>query len=111
MTQSFHRIVEQQIQKALAEGKLQGLQGEGEPLPDRAGEAFTDIATAVAARIMAEAGVLPEEFKFKKLLDAARESYQKADSEEARQAAMALIANLDQSYNIAVEARRRFMRP
>ena len=49
------RVVKRDIEKALAEGKLQGLQGEGEPLPDRAGEAFTDIATAVAARIMAEA--------------------------------------------------------
>ena len=109
MSHSFNRLVERQIQKALAEGQLQGLAGEGKPLPDRSGEAFTDMATAVAVRIMAEAGTLPEEFKIKKLLDAARESYRDAASEEEKRIAMALIADLEQRYNIAVEARRRFM--
>lgn len=111
MTQSFDRLVERQIQKALAEGKLRGLEGEGMPLPDRAGEAFTDMATAVAARIMAEAGALPEEFKIKKLLEAARQSYRDAQSQDAKRVAMALIADLEQRYNMAVEARRRFMGP
>lgn len=111
MTYSYGRLVEQQIQKALAEGKLRGLEGEGKPLPDRSGEAFIDMATAVAARIMAEAGALPEEFKIKKLLDAAKKSYREAESDDARRVAMALIADLQQRYNIAVEARRRFMGP
>ena len=109
MTLSFHHLVEQQIQKALAEGKLRGLEGEGKPLPDRSGEAFIDMATAVAARIMAEAGALPEEFKIKKLLEAAKQSYKEAEGDDAKRVAMALIADLQQRYNIAVEARRRFM--
>jgi hypothetical protein len=111
MAHSFDRLVERQIQKALAEGKLQGLEGEGKPLPDRSGEAFTDMATAVAVRIMAEAGVLPEEFKIKKLLDAAKQNYRDAETTEAKHLAMALIADLEQRYNIAVDARRRFMAP
>lgn len=109
MTQSFGRLVERQIQKALAEGKLRGLKGEGKPLPDRSGEAFTDMATAVAVRMMAEAGALPEEFKIKKVLEAAKQSYMEAEGDDARRVAMALIADLQQRYNIAVEARRRFM--
>ncbi|WP_294621398.1 DUF1992 domain-containing protein [uncultured Roseovarius sp.] len=111
MSQSLGRLVERQIQKALAEGKLQGLEGEGKPLPDRSGEAFTDMATAVAVRIMAEAGTLPEEFKIKKLLEAARENYRAAKTEDEKHVAMALIAELEQRYSIAVEARRRFMAP
>jgi hypothetical protein len=111
MSQSLGRLVERQIQKALAEGKLQGLEGEGKPLPDRSGEAFSDMATAVAVRIMAEAGTLPEEFKIKKLLEAARENYRAAKAEDEKRVAMALIAELEQRYNIAVEARRRFMAP
>jgi hypothetical protein len=103
--------VERQIQKALAEGKLRGLEGEGKPLPDRSGEAFIDMATAVAARIMAEAGELPEEFKIKKLLEAAKQSYRNAADDDAKRVAMALLADLEQRYNIAVEARRRCMRP
>ena len=109
MTQSFDRLVEQQIQKAIAEGKLRGLKGEGRPLPKRPGEAFTDLATALAARIMAEAGALPEEFRIKKLLEAAKQSYRDAESGDSKRVAMALIADLQQRYNIAVEARRRFM--
>jgi hypothetical protein len=109
MSHSFDRLVEQQLQKALAEGKLSGLQGEGKPLPDRSGEAFVDMATAAAARIMAEAGALPEEFKLKKLLDAAKKSYRETEGDDAKRVAMALIADLQQRYNIAVEARRRFM--
>ena len=111
MSRSFDRLVERQIQKALAEGKLSGLEGEGQPLPDRSGEAFIDMATAVASRIMAEAGALPEEFKIKKLLEAAKQSYREAEGTDAKQVAMALIADLQQRYSIAVEARRRFMGP
>ncbi|MFD1344437.1 DnaJ family domain-containing protein [Litorisediminicola beolgyonensis] len=109
MTQSFDRLVERQIQKALADGQLTGLQGEGKPLPDRSGEAFTDMATAVATRIMAEAGALPEEFRIKKLLEAAKLRYREAASDAERRLAMALISDLELRYNIAVEARRRFM--
>ena len=108
MTQSLDRLIERQIRKSLAEGKLQGLEGEGRPLPDRSGEAFTDMGTAVATRIMAEAGALPEEFKIRKLLDAAKLNYRKAEDDRAKRVAMALIADLQQRYNIAVEARRRF---
>jgi hypothetical protein len=111
MNDPLARLVERQIQKALAEGKLSGLAGEGKPLPDRSGEAYLDMATAVAVRIMAEAGALPEEFRLKKLLDAARETYRAAQTDDARQVAMRLIAKLEQDYNIAVEARRRFMAP
>ena len=109
MTRSLERLVERQILKAIAEGKLRGLKGEGKPLPDRSGEAYTDMATAVAIRIMAEAGALPEEFKIKKLLDAAKQSYSQAEGNDAMRVAMALIADLQQRYNLAVEARRRFL--
>ena len=110
MTLALNRMIERQIQKALAEGKLQGLEGEGKPLPDRTGEAFTDMATAVATRIMAEAGALPEEFKIKKLLDEAKSNYADAKGDAEKRVAMALIAGLQQRYNITVEARRRFMK-
>jgi hypothetical protein len=111
MARSFRQLVENQIGKAIAEGQLKGLEGEGKPLPDRPGEAFTDMATQVAVRIMAEAGALPEEFKLKKLLDAAGSAYRAAETAEQKRLAMALIADLQQRYNIAVEARRRFLAP
>lgn len=111
MSRDLQRLVEQQIAKAIAEGHLRGLEGEGRPLPDRSGEATGDTVTAIAMRIMAEAGAVPEEFKWKKALDAARDSYAEADSEEEKHAAMALIAELELRYNIAVEARRAFMKP
>lgn len=111
MASPFSRLAERQMQKALAEGKLDGLEGAGKPLPDRSGEAFTDMATAVAARIMAEAGALPEEFKLKKQLDLAREVYGAAATAEEKRLAMQRVADLEMRYNIAAEARRRFMAP
>jgi hypothetical protein len=110
VTQSFGRLVERQIQKAIAEGQLSGLKGEGKPLPINSSEAFVDVAMAVAGRIMAEAGALPEEFKIKKLLEAAKQNYRDAEGDDAKRLAMALIADLERRYNIAVDARRRFMR-
>lgn len=103
--------MEHQISKAIAEGKLRGLAGEGKPLPDRSGVAFVHAATQVATRIMAEAGELPEEFKIKKLQESAKLAYRDAKGDAEKRLAMALIAELDQRYNVAVEARRKFMTP
>ena len=110
MSRDLRQLIEQQIAKAVADGKLAGLDGEGKPLPDRSGEAMADTATAVAMRIMAEAGAVPEEFKWKKALEAARAAYADAEGEAETRAAMALIAQLELRYNIAVEARRKFLK-
>ena len=61
------------MRKAEAEGKLSGLAGEGAPLPERPGDAFVDPGDAIGFRIMAEAGVLPEEIELKKQAMAQRE--------------------------------------
>ena len=47
------RLAERQIQKARLKGALQGLEGEGKPLPDRPGDAFISSGDAVGFRIMA----------------------------------------------------------
>ncbi|MCL6285293.1 DUF1992 domain-containing protein [Ruegeria sp. 2012CJ41-6] len=110
MTRTTRNLAERQILKAKAEGQLDGLQGEGQPLPDRSGESLSDPALAVGHRIMAQAGVLPEEFTLKKELDAARADYARLTDPEARKTAMARIANLEMRYNMARDARRSFMR-
>lgn len=111
MARSLQQLTEQQIQAAIARGQLSGLSGEGKPLPDHAARSLGDMATEVAMRIMAEAGALPEEFRIRKALDAARAAYGKAATPEEKRLAMALIADLDLRYNTAVEARRAFMKP
>ncbi|MBO9435544.1 DUF1992 domain-containing protein [Ruegeria sp. R13_0] len=107
---SLGKLVERQIKKAQAEGQLQGLEGEGAPLPDRSGEAQSDPAIAAGHRIMAQAGVLPEEFVIKKRLDEARKEYAELTDPEARKAKMSKIADLEMRYNMARDARRAFMR-
>ena len=107
---SLAKLVERQIRKAQAEGQLEGLEGEGAPLPDRSGEAQGDPAIAAGHRIMAQAGVLPEEFDIKKELDAARKGYAALTDPEARKAALARIADLEMRYNMARDARRAFLR-
>ena len=68
-----------------------------------------DAGEAVAYRMMAEAGALPEEFRLKALADAARQEVQDAPEAE-RKAAMAKLAELEMRHAIAREARQKFMR-
>ncbi|MCB1338955.1 MAG: DUF1992 domain-containing protein [Maritimibacter sp.] len=106
---NWHRLTEQQIKKAEAEGKLCGLAGEGKPLPDRPGDAFIDPGDAVGHRIMAEAGALPQEITLKRALDAARAAWAAAEGAAEKKARMAEIADLELKYQIAREARIRFL--
>ncbi|AEI94922.1 DUF1992 domain-containing protein [Roseobacter litoralis] len=105
----LQNLTERQIAKARAEGKLDGLEGQGKPLPDRPVETQEAAALSAGMRIMAEAGVLPEEFALKKQLDAARTAYAACTTEAARKKAMAHLADLDLRYQIAREARQKFM--
>ena len=103
-------LIERQIRKAEAEGKLSGLAGEGKPLPDRPGDALIDAADAAGFRIMAEAGALPEEIRLKAQLDEARAAWAAETDEAKRKPLMARVADLQMRYEIAREARRKFLR-
>ncbi len=110
MIRAFRNLIERQLAKAQAEGQLQGLEGEGKPLPDRSGEAHLDAGLAAGLRIMAEAGVVPEEFRLQAELDAARKDYTALTDPQARRAAMARISDLEMRYNMARDARKSFFR-
>lgn len=79
-------------------------------LTSRASKAFTDPGTTAGLRMMAEAGVRPEEFEIGEQLDAARRACRDISEPGARKAAMARVADLELRTNIAREARRRFLR-
>ena len=104
------RLAERQIQKARLKGQLQGLEREGKPLPDRPGDAFVSAGDAVGFRIMAEAGVLPEEIALKKAVAAQRVYLATLTDEDQRKAAMADLAQLEMRQAIAEESRRKFLR-
>ncbi len=109
MFRSFRNLIERQISKARAEGKLSNLEGEGKPLPDRSAEAHVDPGLAAGYRIMAEAGVRPAEFGLKEKLADARLAYTRLTDPEDRKQAMKRIAELEMRYNLARDARRKFM--
>lgn len=98
------------MQAARLKGELLGLQGEGKPLPDRPGDAFISAGDAVGFRIMAEAGVLPEEIMLKKQAQAQREKLAGLTDAAARKAAMAELARLEMRQAMAEEARRAFLK-
>lgn len=104
------RLAERQIQKARLKGRLDYLEGEGKPLPDRPGDAFVAPGDVVGFRIMAQAGVLPEEIALKKQVAAQRAHLATLTDETERKAAMARLAQLEMRQAIAEEARRRFLR-
>lgn len=104
------RLAERQMQKARLKGELQGLAGEGKPLPDRPGDAFISPGDAIGFRIMAEAGVLPEEIVLKKEAARLREALALESDALRRKAIMAELARVDMRQAMAEEARRRFLR-
>ena len=104
------QLAERQIQKTRLKGELQGLEGEGKPLPDRPGDAFVSPGDAVGFRMMAEAGVLPEEIALKKAVLAQRARLAALTDADQRKAAMAELAQLEMRQAIAEEARRKFLR-
>ena len=105
----FNPLTERQIAKARANGELSGLKGEGAPLPDRPGDAFISPGDAVGFRIMAEAGVLPEEIILKKAAAAVRLTLASLTGADARKTLMADLADLEMRQAIAEEARRTFL--
>lgn len=104
------RMAERQMQKARLQGQLQGLAGEGKPLPDRPGDAFVSAGDAMGFRIMAEAGVLPEEIVLKKQIVALSAELAGLADPAARKLLSARLADLQMRHAIAAEARRRFLR-
>ena len=104
------RLAERQMQKARLKGDLQGLAGEGKPLPDRTGDAFVSPGDAIGFRIMAEAGVLPEEITLKKEAGRLRERLAAETDSLRRKAIMAELAEVEMRQAMAEEARRRFLR-
>lgn len=110
MTRGLRELIERQIQKARLDGQLDGLEGEGKPLPDRPEDALTDAGDAVGFRIMAQAGFVPEEIQIKQALTEQRALLARVTDPEARKEAMAELAQLELRYNIAREARQKFMR-
>jgi hypothetical protein len=104
----WDRLIERRILKARAEGQLENLPGEGQPLPDRPEDALVDPGLAAGYRIMAENGVLPEEFRIAKQAAKAKEHLATLSDPAARKAAMAKLADLEMRLAIAQEARRKF---
>ena len=107
----FSRLAERRMQAARLKGDLQGLAGEGKPLPDRPGDAFVSAGDAVGFRLMAEAGVLPEEIGLKKAAAAKRAELGTLTDPDARRQAMGELAAIELRQAIAEEARRKFMTP
>jgi hypothetical protein len=106
----LEKLAERRIQAAAAKGTLSGLAGSGKPLPDRSSDAFVSAGEAVAFRMMAEAGVIPEEIRLKKECDAARLALQGITDPLALQAAQKKLAELEMLRSMAIEARRKFMK-
>ncbi|MGH1577671.1 DUF1992 domain-containing protein [Planktotalea sp.] len=108
MNEAMRDLVERQIAKAREDGQMDGLAGEGKPLPDR--DPTLDPAMESSFKIMAEAGVLPEEIALKKQLAAKRAAYTSESDDTKRKALMRELADLEMRYNISMDARRKFLR-
>ena len=102
------RLIERQIAKARAKGELEGLEGEGRPLPERPGDTFVSAGDVLATFV--PDNVLPEEITLRKQVEAQREKLAGLTDPAERKAAMAELARLEMRRSIAEEARKRFMK-
>lgn len=103
------RLAERRMLAAVAEGKLSGLDGEGEPLPEHPEEAYIDPLEAVGFRIMHEAGFVPQELELARQLAEAKAAYVESYSQQEREEAMKRIADLEMRRNVARETRLNLM--
>ncbi|WP_424980486.1 DnaJ family domain-containing protein [Leisingera sp. S232] len=110
MIRAFRNLIERQLAKAQAEGPLQEPEGAGKPLPGLSSETHVDAGLAAGLRIMAQAGVVPQEFTLKEQLAEARRNYTGLTVPGQRKAAMARISDLEMRYNMARDARKSFFR-
>ena len=78
------RLAERRMLAARLKGELQAIEGEEKPLPDRMSDAFVSADDAVAFRMMAEAGVLPEGIILKKAVQAQQEKLETLTDAKAR---------------------------
>lgn len=101
----WHHLTEHQIRKAQATGQFDDLKGAGKPLPH---PGHGDQAEAAGFRIMAEAGALPREIELKKAIKAQAQLLASLTDPDARKAAMARFAELQQELAIQEEARRKY---
>ena len=104
----FSRLIERRILKAEAEGQLKQLEGEGQPLPDRTGDAHVDPGLAAGYRMMKEAGVVPEEFRIKWQIEEERAALKGITNPSQKRIAQRRIADLETRLGIAVDARKKF---
>ena len=107
MLNALRSLLERQIAKTRLSGGLSGLEGEGKPLPHR--DPTQNSAEATGFRIMADAGVLPDEIPLKKQLNKARQHYAALTDPGEKHTQSKLIADLELRYNIARESRQKFM--
>ena len=106
----YQRIAERQIEEALEDGKLNGLPGEGKPLPLHITQPFLDPVEAAGYHMMAKSGALPEELRLRKALSTARAAFAASCDEDEKHRLMAEIADLELRHHLIREKRTRTLR-
>jgi hypothetical protein len=104
------KLAERRMQAAVDRGELQGLSGAGKPLAEPITPHFVSALDAVGYRIMAEAGVIPEEIRLQKECDALRAFLATLSDPKDVLSAQKKLADLETQRGIAIDARRRFMK-
>ena len=110
MNGALRYLTERLIGRAAEDGSLQGLEGEGKPLPQAEGGAFVDATEAAGFRIMAREGALPPEVVLAKQAQALRRQLAGEADEAARKRIMARLSDVEMRRAMRMEARRRHMR-
>lgn len=101
----LNKIAELRMKHAEREGKLKGLEGEGQPLRDKVSD---NSIEGFGYGAMSEAGVLPEEIELRKAIERQKRLLTETSDAESKTREMAKLSELQLKLSLQEEARRKY---
>src|SRR5262245_28876331 len=86
---SWHKIIESRIQDAMSTGAFTNLRGEGQPLPDRSGEAALAGENWLGFHVLGNSGHLPGWLELGKEIERDLDALKRLEERHARHVANA----------------------
>jgi len=107
IVESFEDLVENKIQKAMAEGEFDNLEGKGKPLDLKQ---YREVPEHLrpAYHILKNAGFVPEEVRLKKEMEIIKEKIANSDSAEEKDRLLKQLADISQQYHFYMEYNKQF---
>ena len=103
----FEDLVEAKIQKAIADGEFNNLQGKGKPI-DLNKYYEMPGHLRLGYQILKNAGYIPEEVRLKKEMEIIKEKIRASTSKNKKNELLKELSNISQQFNFYMEYNKKF---